>query len=386
MPLPQLHRPPKPWTSCIPLQAAAPRVRLYARRPRKIPFLSTDPFLDFLKMRFHVTDPTVDLHQRFPGLARKRSLSVNDENLWLSVTPYEIGLEGSPMMVVQDHNIYAEYSNQELVNLFIRRVQNALAKHLDRDNIRLEESGIARADLTSMLVFGSETERDQVFQRLRIELRLLSLDPSRLALARTVYDNTLVFDRYGTGWCAKIYCKDHEPRYNRKFLRAGDPDPACCIRVEFSFNDNNARALARLGGAELPADGEPFRLGEVVLHAHSIFEGALSQLRLMNFQWQPERDTTRPPPMFAMFEVDWYAWIHHAWENGLHESAATKAVLSHFFRYGLDLRELPAPKRARSQLRNILSLDLANLFALNRRAQTRIRNQQPVPGEVGLDD
>ncbi|MBK8802077.1 MAG: hypothetical protein IPN71_08475 [Fibrobacteres bacterium] len=345
-------------------------MRLYARRPRKIPFLSTDPFLDFLKMRFHVTDPTVDLHQRFPGLARKRSLSVNGKNLRLSVTPYDICIEGSPMKVVQKHNIFAEYSNRELMNLFIRRVQNALAKHLDGDNIRLEESGIANADLTSMLVFGSESERDQVFQRLRIELRLLSLDPSQIALARTVYDNTLVFDRYGKGWCAKFYCKDHEPRYNRELIRAGDPDPACCIRVEFSFNDKNARDLARRGGAELPADGEPFRLGDVVLHAHSIFEGALSQLRLMNFQWQPERDTTRPPPVLAEYGADWYAWINHAWPSKMHDSTQAANVERLFFNAGLDLTDLPAQKRVRTKLRDVLGLDLGNLFSPHRRVRT----------------
>ncbi|QQS03393.1 MAG: hypothetical protein IPK50_13880 [Fibrobacterota bacterium] len=338
-----------------------------------------------MKISFRATDPTVNHLHRFPGLAGKYSLSVNGKNLRLSVTQYEICIEGSPMKVVQGQNIYARCSNHELVNQFIRRVQIALTKHLDGDNIRLEESGIANADLTSMLVFDSETERDQVFQRLRIELRLLSLDPSQIALARTVYDNTLVFDRYGKGWCAKFYCKDHEPGYDRKDLRDGDPDPARCIRVEFSFNDKNARDLARRGGAELPADGEPFRLGDVVLHAHSIFDGALSQLRLMNLQWQPERDTTRPPPKFAMYEVDWYAWIHHAWGNGLHGSAETKAVLNHFFSWGLDLSELPAPKRTRLQLRKILNLDLVNIFALNRRAQTRIPNRQPVPAEVGAD-
>ena len=334
-----------------------------------------DPFPDFLRIRFRVDDLGVDLEQAFgwSGYGRDLRCGRSVVRVLIHCNNHKVRLyvAGSPLQVVQGQNFLPMMNNVVLVRSFLDQVLRTLTRTLNPlyHGLILVEDYVCRIDLCGMYRQHSIGYRNHLHELVRWTLRLRQI-ASDTFKARTLYDNSVVQSSYNSGMSGKTYIKSAHPKYT--YMRDHDPYE----RLECTVNGGTAPRLARLMGLHpAPREGH-YSLGEILRYASDIHDAVISRLQLMRNQYKPERMTARSPVPDPMMQPAWQAWIRGAWDRSLYTSEQRTLVLRAYRAAGIDLAELPLPRRMYKRMRELQGLDLKDVFARSRRV--RLNEQEPI--------
>jgi hypothetical protein len=310
------------------------------------------PFPDQVTMR--LSGNGVDLATVFGGCREKlRALTCGQGSIRGKLDHGHLVLSASPLQIVQGQNNFPMYCNGELMTRFLAEVELALCGLVQINNtLDLYVNEVPRIDFTYMVRFESVAEAKAVFRMLRMLLRCFRVSRyssnsgsvlGRLR-ARSLYNNTIVFDLYSDVVSLKIYRKSGVPEST---LSADDD---VYIRFEVTVSSTCAPKLVGI-------DRE-LSLLDLMNYAGDIFAAVMSGCCIMKRQLKTMRPVRSPVPEYA---AAYDAWFLHGWTKDLYKTGAAEIVRA-YRAVGIDLTEPPVPARVAERFRTAMHITVDDLL------------------------